>query len=119
MKTIKYGWKVLKISWKANKIYAILFPLSIIYSNTLFPFIEVFLLAKVLDLLGKFQNLALSDFYWIISTYIVAYIIRVSLDVYVNSKQYLYDIQLGNHIDLMINKKFIQLDTATFESAAF
>lgn len=119
MKTIEYGWKALKISWKANHIYALLFPLSIIYSNTLFPFIEVFLLAKVLDLVSKFQNLAVSDFYWIIVTYLIAYIVRVLLDVYITSKQYLYDIQLGNYIELMIDKKLTQLDPATFESASF
>lgn len=119
MQTIKYGWKVLKISWKANHIYAILFPLSIIYSNTFFPFIEVFLLAKVLDLLGKLQNLSLADFYLIIATYLIAYFIRVLLDVYISSKQYLYEFQLSNYIDLMIDKKLTQLDPATFESATF
>ncbi|MFS8159291.1 MAG: ABC transporter ATP-binding protein [Candidatus Roizmanbacteria bacterium] len=119
MQTIEYGWKALKISWKANRIYAFFFPLSIVYSNTLFPFIEVFLLAKVLDLLTKFQNLDVSDFFWIIATYLIAYIIRVSLDVYITSKQYLYDIQLGNYIEVEIDKKLTQLDPATFESSSF
>jgi len=65
-KTLGYGFKILSYSWQANGFSAILAIISRVYSSTIYPLIQIFLLAKVLDLLGQFKNLNFSNVIWII-----------------------------------------------------
>jgi len=56
-KTLKYCWKILQLSWAANRFYAVLSVVGTIYQGTLYPFILVLILSKLLDLLGSRQAL--------------------------------------------------------------
>ncbi|HUW22237.1 MAG TPA: ABC transporter ATP-binding protein [Candidatus Bathyarchaeia archaeon] len=118
-KTLGYGIKSLRFAWKANGIYAVLEIISKVYDSTLYPFIQVFLLSKILDLFSNNPNPSFSDFYWIIFTYISVSILKLGLKSLVDVKGTFLQEQLGAYIDLQISKKLTQLDPATFENPEF
>ncbi|MGB4966543.1 MAG: hypothetical protein WBO77_05575, partial [Microgenomates group bacterium] len=70
-KTLHYAWETLKTSYEANGIFAPLSIFSKIYENTLFPFFQIFLLAQILNLLERNEQLQFSD----LSTYALWYVL--------------------------------------------
>jgi ATP-binding cassette, subfamily B, bacterial len=118
-KTLKICWEVFKIAWAAN---GILFPLTIfsrIYESTIYPFIQVLLLSKILDMLGKSSHITLNDIYWIIVCYISASLIKIIMTAFLDTKEMIIASQQENYIQLQIDKKLVELDPATFESSKF
>lgn len=118
-KNIKYGFESLKLSLKANGISALILLFSTIYESTLFPFVQVFLLARLLDTLAKFSNLDLSKIAWIIIVYLISSIIKLFLVSYQNSQQSYQEIKTDSFLDLKIGEKLAELDPATFENPSF
>lgn len=118
-KTLGYGIKSLQFAWKANGIFAVLEIISKIYDSTIYSFIQVFLLAKILDLFANNQNLNFSDFSWIIFFYLSASILKLGLNTLVDVKGAFLQEQLGAYIDMRICKKLSELDPATFENSEF
>jgi ABC-type multidrug transport system fused ATPase/permease subunit len=118
-KTLGYGFKIFSYAWQANGLSALLAIISRVYDSTIYPLIQVFLLAKVLDLLGQFKSLAFSDIVWIIISYLVASILKFILKSYIDVKQAYLDTKLEGYIDLKINEKLAELDPATFEKPSF
>src|SRR6266513_950126 len=100
-----YGWEILKISWKANGILSIISIFSNIYQNTLFPFIQVFLLAQVLDLIQKKHSLQIADIVPYAIAYIIFAIINTSLNSFINNQQFYMDVNLDSYLDRMILEK--------------
>ena len=118
-KTLGYGIKSLQFAWKASGIYAVLEIVSKIYDSTVYSFIQVFLLAKVLDLFSNNSDLSFHDFYWIIFIYLMASILKLGLNSLVDVKGVFLQEQLGAYIDIQISKKLTGLDPATFENPEF
>lgn len=118
-KTLSYGVKSLNLAWKANGFYAILAIISTLYDSTLYPFIQVFLLAKFLDLLGYGKGLTFTDIVWIVSIYLIASFLKLALKSFLDVKEAFLQAQLEGYIDLQINKKLTELDPATFEKPEF
>lgn len=118
-RTLGYGVKSLQFAWKANGISAVLEIVSKIYDSTIYSFIQVFLLAKVLDLFANNQNLNFSDFNWIILSYLLASILKLGFNTLVDVKGAFLQEQLGAYIDMRICKKLSELDPATFENSEF
>jgi ATP-binding cassette subfamily B protein len=118
-KDIRYGFESLKLSFQANGISALVLLFSIIYENTLFPFVQVFLLARLLDSLAEFSNLSFSGIAWIIAIYLIGAIIKLILVSYRDSRQSYQEIKTDSFLDLKINKKLSELDSATFEKPSF
>lgn len=109
----------MKLSLQANGLSALLLVFSNIYENTLYPFLQVFLLAKLLDSLTKFSNLTLRSITGIIVGYLLASLIKVILVSYVDTQDSYQEIRTDSFLDLKINKKLTELDPATFENPNF
>lgn len=118
-KIFVYGWEILKISWKANGFLAILSVFSEIYQNTLFPFLQVFLLAHVLDLIQQNQTLQIADILPYAFAYIIFAIVNILLRSFASLQQFYMDAKFGAYLDRVIIEKLTTLDPATFEKAAF
>ncbi len=84
IKTFKYALRIIKIAWKANGINFVIFLFSIIYETTLFPFFQVYLLAKALDLLETSSNLVMQDFTWIITFFVLGFIVKILFSSYIH-----------------------------------
>lgn len=118
-KDLRYGWESLKITWRANGIPAVILILSKIYESTLFPFLQVFLLAKLLDILGKSSHVTLSQIAWLTGSYIMGALLKLSLSTFIDAKNSYQEIKTDSYLDLQINKKLTELDPATFENSGF
>lgn len=119
LKTLKYGFIVLKISWQANGISTLFLLISQIYESTIFPFIQIFLLARLLDLLAANQNLVMSDLYGMIAFYLAASLIRLALKNFLLTQDRVLDFKMNDYIRISISKKLSKLDPATLESFEF
>lgn len=118
-KSVGYGVKALKLAWQANGIYSILAIVGKLYDSTLYPFIQVFLLAKALDLFTQTQTTNFSSFSWIIVVYLLASFIKLGLKSLLDVKEAFLQVQMEGYIDLQISKKLTELDPATFEDPEF
>src|SRR3989344_8556035 len=118
-KTLSYGFKSLLFAWRANGISAVISLISKLYDNTLYPFIQIFLLAQVLDLFSRSQTITLNQLSGIIIFYIIASIIKLALRSFLDIKEAYLQVQLEGYIDLQITKKLTELDPATFEKPSF
>lgn len=118
-KTLGFGLRSLQFAWRANGFASVLEIISKIYDNTIYPFIQVYLLAKALDIFTAVDQPQISKITWIIIVYIFASIIKLALKSYVDVKGVILQEQLGAYIDFQINKKLTELDPATFERSEF
>lgn len=118
-KTFSYGWEVLKISYRANGFYAILSIFSRVYERTIYNFIQILLLAKVLDQIQKNKVITLDQILWLGIFYLIASVLKVIVTGYLDSKEVYIAAKRENYIEYQIDKKLTQLDTATFESPKF
>lgn len=119
IKTLFYGWKILQISWYALRYNIILMIFSRVYEGTLFPLIQIILLARLLDLLTLQKNLSFNDFLWLILSYLAAMLLRIVLKTYLDAKEVAMLSRLQDYIELKIDTKLTELDPAVFEDAAF
>lgn len=118
-KTWLYGWEVFKISWKANGIFAVVTLLSKVYESTLYPLIQIILIARVLDLLQQNKVKGIQDLLNIAIFFLIASILKIVLTTFLDVKQVYYDTRIDAWIDLSICKKLTELDPATFEDSSF
>lgn len=118
-KTLKHGFKVFQIFYKANGFWAYINVLNRLYDSTFFPLIQVYLLAKLLDLLATGQHLSFSNITWIICTYLAANIIKVLISALVIVRGPSYEFAFNDYIELQIDQKLNTLDPAVFESTQF
>lgn len=118
-KTLVYSWKVLKLAWKANGKLTFLIILASIFQSTIFPFVQVFTLAQILNLLQNNQPLSLS----ILAPYVTIFVIFAILNILLNSAsgtlRYLFDAKFETYLDRLVIEKFSSLDPATFEKPSF
>lgn len=119
IKDLKYGWESLRLSFQANSFSALVLIFSNIYESTLFPFIQIFLLARFLDSLTKFSNLTFSKILWLIFAYLAASLAKLILISYRDTQQSYQEIKTDSFLDLKINQKLAELDPATFENPGF
>ena len=118
-KNLLYGWESLRLSLNANGFAALLLLFCTIYENTLFPFAQVFLLARLLDKVASGNLLTLSGLMWIISAYLLASIAKILFGSYKDAQQSFQQIKTDSYMDLIILKKLTSLDPATFEKPEF
>lgn len=106
------------MAWEANGWYAILEIASKLYDSTVYPLVQVFLLAKLLDLMGaggvRFGNIG-----WIALVYLAATVVKLALKSFGDVKGAYLQTQMEGFIDLTITKKLTELDPATFENPEF
>jgi len=106
------------VAWEANGWYAILEIASKLYDSTVYPLVQVFLLAKLLDLMGaggvRFGNIG-----WIALVYLAATVVKLALKSFGDVKGAYLQTQMEGFIDLTITKKLTELDPATFENPEF
>src|SRR5260221_8100925 len=119
IKTLRYGILVFKLSFEANGIWAVVFILSYIYENTFYPFIQIFLLAQLLNIFAKLHTVSFGDILWIIEAYVVATLINILTARFIDAKdEYLFE-RLNALVEYKIIKKLTELDPATFEKPSF
>lgn len=118
-KSLIYGFKVLSLSWKANGIYSIIFIIGSVYDSTLYPLLQVFLLARVIDLFSGGQTVIFADLYWIILSYLAASLIKLALKSNSDVKETYMLFKFESYMDLQVSKKLTELDPATFENPNF
>lgn len=118
-KTLQYCWKILQLSWGANRYYAVLSLIGTIYQSTIHPFILMLVLSRILDLLGKRQMLTFADLTGLIVIFILSSIFFSIITSYLETQSVLLDTRMDNYLDQQIIKKLTQLDPATFESSEF
>lgn len=119
LKTLRYGWLVIKLLWEANGFWSGIFIFSHVYENTFYPFIQIFLLARLLDIFSKIHPVTINDFLWIIVAYIVATLLNIITSRFIDAKdEYLFE-RLNALLDHKIIKKLTELDPATFEKPSF
>lgn len=119
IKNFKYGYIILQWYWKANGIQALLSITFDIYNEALYPFIQVFLLAKALDIFTSSQNLQVNNFAPVVIVYIIASVINIILFSFQGVKDEYVNTKLDSYIDVMIAEKLVTLDPATFENPEF
>lgn len=119
LKTLKYGLKVFQIHFKANGFWAIIDILQRVYDSTFYPLIQVYLLARLLDLLATGRQLAFTDIFWMIIIYLAAYIFKVVLFSIAVMRGPGYEFALNDYVELQLDQKLNQLDPAVFESTKF
>ena len=117
--SLSYGINALQLAWQANGIYSILAIIGKLYDSTLYPFIQVFLLAKALDLFTLTQTSNFSSFSWIIVCYLLASFVKLGIKSLLDVKEAFLQVQMEGYIDLQISKKLTELDPATFENSEF
>src|SRR5579872_4477852 len=105
LKNLRYGWESLRLAYQANGIGALLLLFSAVYENTLFPFIQIVLLARFLDLLGRSQHVAVTAVVWLIGFYVVGSICNVLLMSYRDAKESYQQIKTDSYLDILINTK--------------
>lgn len=118
-KTLIYGLRVFKLSWKANGIYAVLQIFSKIYESTFYPFLQIFLLSKLLDLLGSDLTNVRNNVLGIATTYVIFTLLKVLLTTFLDIKNEYLNTSFECYLDRLINEKLAQLDPATFEQSSF
>lgn len=118
-KAFTYGFKSFVFYWEANGLSAFLVVFAWIYDSTLYPLIQVFLLAKALDIFTQIRDVSFQDVTWVIIPYISASLLRIMLKAFLGLKETFLQTQLEGHIDLKIAKKLTELDPATFENPEF
>ena len=118
-KTLKYCWRILQLSWAANRFYAALSVIGTIYQSTLYPFMLVLVLSRLLDLLGSGQVLIISDLWGLIISFVISTLVLIVSTSFLETQSVLLDTRMDNYIDLQIQKKLTQLDPATFENSEF
>lgn len=119
VKDLKYGWESFKISWRANGATSIILIFSTVYENTFYPFIQVLLLAHLLDTLSKVSKLTFSNIFGLIIIYLFASVIKLILAGYKDAKQTFQETKMDAYLDILINQKLVELDPATFENSDF
>ncbi|MBI2622313.1 ABC transporter ATP-binding protein [Candidatus Microgenomates bacterium] len=119
LKNIKYAWKVLQIYYKAYGIWSIIDIISQLYGNTLYPFIQIFLLSKLIDALTKNTVLSVSDISWMGMAFIISSLIKIALLNTYNTRGAMNEYYTSNYLYLEIDKKLASLDPATFENPQF
>ena len=118
-KTLSYGFKSLELVWKANGFFAILEIVTKLFDSTLYPFIQVFLLSKLLDLFTTSYANNFSDVAWIILAYLIATVFKSWLKSLVDVQGPFMQEKLWAYLDIQIAQKLSQLDPATFENPEF
>ncbi len=118
-KTLSYGLKSFQIAWKANGIYALIALFSKLYESTLYPLIQVYLLAKLLDILQVLQNISHPDILWIIIFYLLATVVKLALKSFIDVREVFLQAEIEGYLDILINKKLTELDPAKFENPEF
>ena len=117
---IRFGIKAFGLTYKATGVSSLISLLNKIYLGTLYPFFQVFLLAKFLDMLSENQSLTFSDIQWLVVAYLVATVFKIVLRS--------YDVTLGsgfqsrkidNYLEREIAQKLTTLDPAVFEDPKF
>ncbi len=119
IKTLKYGFLALKIAWAANGVNSLISILSKLYDSTLFPFVQVLLLSKLLDLLLLSRQLTFYDLRWMIIIYLAASVVKLYLVNYLQTKDLVNSFRLNDYLALQFDKKMGQLDPAVFERPDF
>ncbi|MBT7095255.1 MAG: ABC transporter ATP-binding protein [Bacteroidetes bacterium] len=118
-KTLTYCWKILELSWFANRYYSLLSIFGKIYESTIYPFIFVLILARVLDMLTEGKVVSFGSISWLIIIYLLASALRMVITSFLDTQQILQEIKMDNYLELQINKKLTELDPATFETPEF
>ena len=118
-KTLNYGFRSFQIAWRANGFYAPLAIFSKLYDSTLYPLIQVFLLAKLLDLLQGLTTLPQTNILWIVVLYILATILKLGLKSFLDVREVYLQTEIEGYLDIQINKKLTELDPAKFEEPEF
>lgn len=118
-KTLKYGFTVINFYYKANGIWAVLDILDRFYESTFYPLIQIYLLARLLDLLASGKQLSFSNISWMIAIYLAASIFKVFIYHVVLMRGAGYEFALNDYIEIQIDRKLNQLDPAVFESTKF
>jgi ATP-binding cassette, subfamily B, bacterial len=118
-KSLAYGFKALSLSWKANGVSSIIFIIGAVYDSTLYPLLQVFLLARAIDLFSSGQVIALPDLYWIIIAYLLASVVKLTLKSISDVKEANLQVKFEGYLDLQVSKKLTELDPATFENPEF
>jgi ABC-type multidrug transport system fused ATPase/permease subunit len=118
-KTLKYCWDILYFYWQANRFLALIAVLGKIYESTIYPFILVLILSRLLDLIANSQLIGFFTITWLIVGFLISSLIRMILTSFLDTQQIVLEIKMDNFIDLQINKKLTQLDPATFENSEF
>ena len=118
-KTLIYCWKILQLSWWANRYYSLLTIFGKIYESTIYPFVLVLVLSQLLDMIAEGTVVSFASITWIIVGYLIASGIRMLLTSFLDTQQTLLEIRMDNYLDLQIDKKLTELDPATFENPEF
>jgi ATP-binding cassette subfamily B protein len=119
IKTLKYGLYALKLAVAANGAYAIVYQLSQIYENTLFPLLQIFLLAKLLDLFIAQRNIVPADLYGIAAIYLIASLVRIYFKHSNSMNETTSQMKQFDYLDLITQEKLSKLDPAVFERPEF
>ncbi|MDQ3099119.1 MAG: ABC transporter ATP-binding protein/permease [bacterium] len=118
-KTLRYCIKAFQFGYAANGYHALLYIFSQVYERSLFPLIQIILLAKFLDYLAHSHETVIINLPWIVITYLLASILKLYFASYAGAKSGFLDIKLDTYLDYLVCKKLTELDPARFEDSEF
>jgi len=107
------------LSWKANKQFTSLFLFSNIYSSTLYPFFQIFILAQVLDIIQKHHGVTMAEVAVYGILFAIVSLINIALTSLVNFQGFYKEVGFDMYIDKLIIQKLTTLDPQTFEKPSF
>lgn len=107
------------MSWKANKQFTSLFLFSNIYSSTLYPFFQIFILAQVLDIIQKHHGVTMAEVAVYGILFAIVSLINIALTSLVNFQGFYKEVGFDMYIDKLIIQKLTTLDPQTFEKPSF
>ncbi len=120
LKALKYGFYVFKISWQAYGYWTVFFVIKQVYEGTIYPFIQIFLLSRLIDILtlrpagNLYLELGILAMVYIISSIVRRVFVNINL-----VQDRISNYKLNDYLRLQITKKLVTLDPATFESTKF
>jgi ATP-binding cassette subfamily B protein len=118
-KTLYYSFRVIKLSWDANKTYTAVILFSNIYSSTFYPFFQVYILAQILGSLQTRHGISSYEVIFYGISFATVSLVNIILNAFVNFQGYYKDAGFDMYIDKLIIQKLATLDPQTFENPSF
>jgi ABC-type multidrug transport system fused ATPase/permease subunit len=118
-KTLKYAVQAIRFYYEANGFPALFIIFNKVYEYSLYPLIQVLLLANILDYLGSHKTFTPERLVAIGVIYLIASLMKIYLSSYAGVKEAYFDNKLESYLDYIVCKKLTELDPARFEQAEF
>ncbi|MGH7203376.1 MAG: ABC transporter ATP-binding protein, partial [Candidatus Levyibacteriota bacterium] len=108
-----------QLYFQANGWWAVIDLANQVYRDTFYPLIQIYLVAKLIDILASHKHVGFPDIMSIVIFYGLAMAWQYILNAIAIIRGPGYEFALNDYIELQIDKKLNTLDPAVFEKTEF